>query len=155
MLLQVRRISWWYWLATVPLIAMHLAGHPWALAAASTLCAIQALHFAVEDRSLVAFPVQVRLGFLAMLVAGAWEPLRFLHWVQLVGTTAFVLTGYCLLARLLSLLPWNRTEPFTLSLAIRMLSQAPRLGNVLHGMQRDAVSAVDTTPRPVGVGTQG
>ena len=141
MLLQVRRISWWYWLATVPLLGLHLAGLPWALPAAMALCAVQALHFAVEDRSLVTFPVQVRLGFLALLLAGAWEPLRFVHWVQLVGTTAFVLTGYCLLARLLSLLPWNRTEPFTLSLAVRVLSQAPRLGNVLHGMQREVAPA--------------
>ena len=34
------------------------------------------------------FPVQVRLAYLTLLLAGAWEPLAILHWIQLVGTTA-------------------------------------------------------------------
>ena len=66
----------------------------------------------VGDRAL-AFAMQVRLVYLTMLIAGLCGPLKWLHWVQLVGTTARVLIGYCFLARTLSLAPWNRSQPLT------------------------------------------
>lgn len=40
----------------------------------------------------------------------------WVHWVQVIGTTAMVTAGYCLLARLLRLAPFNRTDPLTWSL---------------------------------------
>ena len=129
-----RSMSWWYWLATVALLGAALAGVPIAMAAAVGLCAVQAVHYGVQEGSLSAFPVQVRLAFLALLLAGLWEPLRLLHWVQFVGTSAFVLFGYCLLARLLSLLPWNRTERLTPVLVRRTLLSAPSQGSVLQGL---------------------
>ena len=63
-----------------------------------------------------------------MLLAGLWPPLSFLHWIQLIGTTARVTTGYCLLARLLSLLPWNRSEKLSGRLIVRRLFQQDRAG---------------------------
>ena len=44
------------------------------------------------------------------LLLGQWEPMSWIHWAQLIGTSARVLTGYCLLARLTSLMPWNRAQ---------------------------------------------
>lgn len=51
--------------------------------------------------------------YMVLLVCGLWEPLRFLYWIQLIGTSAMVLVGYCLLARILSLMPWNLREPLS------------------------------------------
>lgn len=127
-------IGWWYWLATTALLAAGLAGSTWAVPAALALCVVQALHFRVSEGSAAAFPVQVRIAYLALLLAGWWEPLRVIHWVQLVGTTAIVLTGYCFLARVLSLLPWNRTQRLSLSLVRETLLAAPRPGNVRQGL---------------------
>ena len=78
--------------------------------------------------------MQVRLAYLAMLAAGLWEPLRVLHWIQFLGTAAFVLTGYCLLARVLSLMPWNRAEPLSAALVARTFFSPPTWGDVRQGM---------------------
>ncbi|HYP67235.1 MAG TPA: hypothetical protein VEP67_03170 [Thiobacillaceae bacterium] len=57
-----------------------------------------------------------------------------MYWIQLAGTSAMVLFGYCPLARFLSLMPWNRTQPFTFSLlALTCLSQPVR-SNILQGL---------------------
>lgn len=129
-----KSLGWWYWLGTALLIGASLFGFAPAGAAALALCTLQLAHFALLERNAVAFPVQVRAAFLAMLLAGAWEPLRVLHWIQFFGTSAFVLFGYCLLARLLSLLPWNRREPLTGTLVTRTLLSPPQRGNVLQGL---------------------
>ncbi len=127
-------ISWWYWLVTAALLAAALAGLPGAMAVVLLLCIAQALHFGVVEGSLSAFPVQVRLAYLALLVAGLWEPLRVVHWIQFVGTTALVLTSYCFTARALSLLPWNRTQPLSLSLVRETFLAPPRPGSVRQGL---------------------
>lgn len=41
--------------------------------------------------------------------------------MQFVGTSARMLVGYCLLARTLSLMPWNRHEPISPELLRRTL----------------------------------
>ena len=45
-----------------------------------------------------------------------------------------VLFGYCLLARVLSLFPWNRTEPFSMQLVLSTFFSAPVPGNILQGL---------------------
>lgn len=47
------------------------------------------------------------------------SPIQWIHWVQLVGTSARVLIGYCFLARPLSLAPWKRWQPLTWTLLRR------------------------------------
>ena len=80
---------------------------------AIVLCLVQIGHVFWITRNVAAFAMQVRLAYLALLIAGLCGPLKWLHWVQLVGTTARVLIGYCFLARTLSLAPWNRSQPLT------------------------------------------
>ena len=111
--------AWWYWLATVVFLIGWLSGCKTCLYLAVALCVVQAVHFAWRRRSAAAFPVQVRLAYLALLITGLWPPLRLVHWIQLAGTSARILWNYCFLARLLSLLPWNRREPLTAGLVRR------------------------------------
>lgn len=111
-----RDIGWWYWLMTLPMLTAGLSGWSWGFAAAMVLCVIQVIHFAWRDSSFTAFPVQVRAAYLILLILGQWTPLHWILWVQLVGTSVRVLVGYCLLARTLSLLPWNRFEPWSMAL---------------------------------------
>lgn len=122
-------IGWRYWAATVPLLALAPAGWRAGVYLAIALGVVQIAHFAWRTASPTSLPVQVRVAYLILLIAGLWEPLQAIHWVQLVGTSARVLVGYCLLARTLSLMPWNRLEPlspdvlrrtlFSMSVAIR------------------------------------
>lgn len=117
--MTTRDLGWWYWVLTVGLLGAGLSGWRAGLSLAIALCAVQIVHVLWLIRDLTAFPVQVRVAYLAMLVAGLWEPLQGIHWMQLVGTSARVLIGYCLLARTLSLAPWNRWQPFSLELIAR------------------------------------
>ena len=63
---------------------------------------------------LMAFQVQVHMTYFAILLAASPEPVNGLYWLPTLGTWAYLLFDYCLLARLLSLLPYNSSKPFTL-----------------------------------------
>lgn len=130
-----RTLGWWYWLTTVVLLAANFNGWRIALEFAICLTAIQIAHYTILERKTAAFSVQIRAAFLGLLLLGLWEPLRFLHGVQLVGTTAVVLFDYCLLARVLALMPWNRRVPFTMGLAVRILFSRPVPGSILDKVQ--------------------
>jgi len=106
-------VGWWHWLATVPLLIAGVSGRAWGIMLAMALCMVQIAHFAWRGGGLTVFPVQVRAAYLMLLGIGLWAPMQWLHWVQLVGTSARVVVGYCLLARILSLMPWNRFEPWS------------------------------------------
>jgi hypothetical protein len=69
---------------------------------------------------------------MGLLVAGAMPWMAWIHWVQLVGTTAMIAVGYCPLARMLSLLPLNRAEPLTRSLAWRVFVQDRCAGGLVQ-----------------------
>lgn len=127
-------ISWWYWAVTIPLIAFGLAGYNAGFIAAAALTAVQIVHFYSREKRLLAFPVQVRIAYLGLLLLAQWPPFYWVYWLQLIGTTAMVLFSYCLLARALSLMPWNRSEPFSLKLLVRTFISAPVQGNILQGM---------------------
>lgn len=122
---RVSNKAWWYWLVTDVLLAGWLAGCVTCFWLAVLICIVQSIHFAWHRGSITAFPVQVRLAYLALLAIGLWPPLSFVHWIQLVGTSAVVVWDYCFLARSLSLLPWNRSEPLTAGLVLRTFFTRP------------------------------
>lgn len=134
MMLLYREVSWWYWVATAALLMAGLSGWSEAFHAATALSALQVLHFHRREGRLAAFPVQVRLAFTGLLLLAAWPPMHWLFWVPAIGTSAQVLFGYCLLARVLSLLPWNRREPLSGRLLWRTLSAPPVRGSILQGL---------------------
>lgn len=130
----LKPLSWWYWLAADMGLVYGLAGGAWGFAPVIALCTVQAVHFALRERSLVAFPVQVRFAYLGLLLFGLWEYGGFIHWIQLAGTTAMVLVNYCPLARFMSLMPWNRTRPFSWNLVVRTFFSRPVKGSILQGL---------------------
>ncbi len=73
-----RDISWWYWLATTVLIASGLTGYAYCYYSAMALTAVQVIHFSVKEISLSAFPVQVRVAYLALLFLGQWAPMSWI-----------------------------------------------------------------------------
>ncbi|MDT8387866.1 MAG: hypothetical protein RQ736_10145 [Thiogranum sp.] len=127
-------ISWWYWAATVPMLGAGLAGYGIGFVAAMILTAIQVGHFYYREGSVAAFPVQVRIAYLGLLLLAQWWPFYWVYWLQLVGTTAMVLFDYCLLARIMSLMPWNLNESFSLKLVVRTFFSAPVPGNIRQGL---------------------
>jgi hypothetical protein len=140
MMSRLSDAAWWYWLATVFFLTGGFFGCTTCVYFVLALCVVQTAHFAVHRRRISAFPVQVRLAYLGLLIVGLWPPLRFVHGIQLIGTSAVVLTDYCFLARVLALLPWNRTEPFTARLVQRTMLAPPRRGEFTQECADDAPS---------------
>lgn len=131
---RTQSVSWLYWAVTDALLIVAVLGWTPAFTLVIGLNAIQVLHFLYREHSLTAFPVQVRIAYLGLLLAGQWEPLYFIYFIQVAGTTAMVLFDYCPLARFLSLMPWNRQEPFSLDLLKRTVFSPPVRGNILQGL---------------------
>ena len=139
----VRDLGWWYWFLTVGLLSTGLFGWPAGIYLAILFCAVQIGHVIWLTRDLTAFPIQVRVAYLAMLLAGLWGPLQWIHWMQLAGTTARVLVGYCLLARTLLLAPWNRRQPVSFALIRRtfvsLQAAVPSCGDMFRRMSLERV----------------
>jgi hypothetical protein len=123
--------KWWYWLAAGLALSAALAGWPPGLPLAFAAVGAQATHFALRERRLASFPVQVPLAYAALLALGLAGPLGLIHWMQLAGTWTRLIFDYCPLARIMSLLPWNRRAPLTWSLVKRTFLTPPVKGSFL------------------------
>ena len=124
--------TWWVWLVTAWLLLVGLMGTPEAFLAALVLSIAQSVLFFARERTFKAFPVQLRFAYTLLLIICLFPPFRWIYWVPVVGTFALVIFGYCLTARVLSLLPWNRAEPITVDLLRRTFLSRPRLPDRPH-----------------------
>jgi hypothetical protein len=142
-MMTIHDLGCWYWFLTVGLLGAVLLGWPAGIFLAMVLCAVQIVHVIWLTRDHTALPVQVRIVYLAMLIAGLWDPLQWIHWMLLAGITARVLFGYCLLGRTLSLAPWNRRQPLSFPLVrrtfISLQAVVPPCGEVFRRMSLERV----------------
>jgi hypothetical protein len=125
--------TWWAWSATAVLLLIGLIGFPIAFAAAAGLTGIQAIVMVIRERSWRAFAAQIRLAYGILLGICALPGMGWLYWVPMVWTFALVIFGYCLMARMLSLLPWNRREPLSLEMLLRTFTSRPSLARFATG----------------------
>jgi len=136
-------LSWWYWLVMGGVLGAGLLGWPAGIFLAMLLSAVQIVHVIWLTRDHTAFPSQVRIGYLAILIVGLWGPLQWIHWMLLAGITVRVLFGYCLLGRILSLAPWNRRQPLSFPLVRRAFlspqASVPPCGGVFRRMSLERV----------------
>lgn len=133
-MISYKDFGWWYWLVTACLLSAGVAGHPIGFLLAIGLTVFQLAHFAMRERSITAFPIQVRFWYFMLLLAALPEPLQIVYWVPVVGTWAQLIFGYCTMARCVSLLPWNREERFSAGLLARTFLSRPVRGNILQGL---------------------
>jgi hypothetical protein len=80
----------------------------------------------------------VRITYLGLLFLAQAPYMVWIFWWQLIGTSAMVMFGYCFLARLLSLLPWNKSDSYSLELLKKTFLTPPQKGNVLQGLPATA-----------------
>jgi hypothetical protein len=98
--------------------------------AAIVITAIQALVVLalVGFRPLV-FPAQLRIAYIGWLTLGTFVPeLIAMMPITTVGLGAMLAFGYCPLARMLYLLPWNRTQKLSWHLVAQAALQPPSPG---------------------------
>jgi len=76
----------------------------------------------------MAFPVQLRISYLAWVAVGTYVPyLVILMYITTIGLASNLFLNYCPLARMMYLLPWNREETLTYSLIKRVILTPPVL----------------------------
>lgn len=119
--------TWWIWLSLACCLLAGLLADPIYFFLAIFISTIQALAFLAHEETVGSFPAQLRLAYLLLLVVLYVPPLRFLYWVPAIGTLILCFTGYCLLARCLSLFPWNRTPSLTFQEIVRTFNVPPNL----------------------------
>ena len=133
-MIDYKQLSWWYWFVTACLLTAGVAGYKIGFVLAIGLSLVQLIHFSIREKSMTAFTVQVRFWFLIVVLVALPEPMQIIYWLPVAGTWARSIFGYCLLARTLSLLPWNRQVPFSSGLLIRAFFSRPVLGTILQGL---------------------
>jgi hypothetical protein len=121
---------WWAWTLTTVMLVAGLCGYDSALTAAAAVTAAHGLIVLVRDRSLVAYSVQLRAAYLLLLLICYLPCTRWLYWLIAAGTFALSVFGYCFLTRVLSLLPWNSREAYTLDRLRRTFFSAPDLDRI-------------------------
>jgi len=132
-MIEYKDIGWWYWLITAILLTIGISVNELGFMLAIGLTIFQLLHFIIREASITSFPVQVRFWYLMLLLVAWIDPLQWLYWVPTIGTWAQIIFGYCTMARLVSLFPWNREESFTTSLLMRTFFSRPVKGSVKQG----------------------
>ena len=124
-----KRLIWWLWLITWFLLLGGLFNqsyYHWVviLSALHSLLFLWLFRFHIDP-----FPVQVRLTYLLWTFLGTYVPgMTFLMYITTVGLPANLFLNYCPLARLMLLMPWNRTESLSLTFLKRVFLSPPSLG---------------------------
>jgi hypothetical protein len=80
--------------------------------------------------------VQVRFWYLILLIISLPEAMQWLFWVPSIGTWAQIIFGYCTMARLVSLWPWNRSEKLSLKSLTKTFFSRPVKGSVQQGFSQ-------------------
>lgn len=132
-MIDYKELSWQYWLVTACLLTAGVAGYQQGFVLAIGLTLIQLVHFMLRERSITAFPVQVRFWYLLLLLVALPVPMQIVYWIPTVGTWAQLIFGYCTMARCVSLLPWNRSEKFSLALLKKTFLSRPVRGSIMQG----------------------
>jgi hypothetical protein len=148
---QVReRLVWWLWLVTWAGLLAGLSDRRFytlvvAFSAAHALLVLGLLRFRA-----MAFPAQLRIAYVVWVAVGTWVPhLTVLMYVATIGLAANLFLGYCPLARMLHLLPWNRDEPLSLGLVARVAFTPPVPGR-FHPAPGDPASLLPAWLQPRG-----
>jgi hypothetical protein len=132
--LNIGSLAWWMWAILAGLLVWGLTGEALARDAAMALAFLQAVGYLWAHRSASHFPTQLRIAYALWLAVSLMQPLFVMYWILAAGTAARVLTGYCAMARLLLLLPWNRSAPLTWQRMAIIAFHPPVHGSVVTGL---------------------
>ena len=124
-----KRVIWALWFVTWLGLLAGLLDRRFYVGVAWFTVAHFLLMLALNSFRVHAYPVQVRIVYAAWALVGAYVPhMTFLMYIATIGLIGNLFFGYCTLARLMYLLPWNRDEAFSLGLVGRVLSTPPTDG---------------------------
>ncbi|MBF9029021.1 hypothetical protein HKCCE3408_01320 [Rhodobacterales bacterium HKCCE3408] len=126
---------WWRWTAIAVLLSADLAGVGGAREVAFAIAAYQALEGLSGDTTPRRFRSQVRMVYLCAMGLSFVPVLEFIAWIQMVGTWSLVLTGYCPLARVMVLLPFNRPVDLSWALVRQVVWSPATTGSIVDQLR--------------------
>jgi len=107
--MNAANIRWWFWAVTLAFIIAAVAGWTPGYYVVMAISAVQVLFFLVQEKSLVAFPAQIRVAYFACTLFGFWSEVRlYIYIILLLGTIMVAFFGRCSIALVLKHMPWNR-----------------------------------------------
>ena len=102
-------IRWWFWAITLGFMIAALAGWVTGYAIVMGISAVQVIFFLAQEKSLIAFPVQIRIVYFAFTLFGLWPGVRlYAYLILLLGTIMVTFFARCVIALMLKQMPWNR-----------------------------------------------
>ncbi len=109
--LELSNPFWWFWAITLVFIVASIAGWTPGYTIVMLISAVQVIIFLIRERSVMAFPTQIRLVYLAWTLTGLWVAGRVpFYALLLLGTFMVVFFGRCSISLILKFMPWNRTR---------------------------------------------
>ena len=102
-------IRWWFWATTLGFMIAALAGWVPGYAIVMGISAVQVIFFLAQEKSLIAFPVQIRIVYFAFTLFGLWPGVRlYVYLILLLGTVMVTFFARCVIALMLKQMPWNQ-----------------------------------------------
>jgi hypothetical protein len=102
-------IRWWFWATTLAFIVAAVGGWVPGYYIVMSISAVQVFFFLSQEKSLAAFPTQIRVVYFGFALFGLWPEVRlFLYIILLLGTIMVAFFGRCSIALILKHMPWNR-----------------------------------------------
>lgn len=109
-------VRWWFWFITLGFMIAAIAGWDPGYAIVMGISAVQVIFFLVQEKSLVAYPVQIRIAYFAFTLFGLWPGVRlYIYLLLLLGTVMVTFFGRCAIALMLKPMPWNRNREVKLN----------------------------------------
>jgi hypothetical protein len=109
-------IRWWFWAVTLVFIVAAVAGWSSGYYIVMAISGIQVLFFLAQEKSLSAFPTQIRIVYFAFTLFGLWPQVRlFIYTILLIGTVMVTFFARCVIALVLKQMPWNRSREVRLN----------------------------------------
>lgn len=106
--IDVVNIRWWFWAVTLVFVVAAVVGWIPGYYVVMAISAVQVLFFLVQEKSLAAFPTQIRVVYFAFTLFGFWPAIRlYIFILLLLGTIMVTFFGRCSIAFVLQYMPWN------------------------------------------------
>jgi hypothetical protein len=101
-------IRWWFWSVTLVFIIAAIAGWVPGYYVVIGISWIQVLFFMAQEKTLLAFPTQIRVVYFAFTLFSLWSEVRlFIYVILMIGTVMVTFFGRCAIALMLKQMPWN------------------------------------------------
>jgi hypothetical protein len=109
-------------------LAAHFGGWTQGLPFVIGLNIVQVVHVLWVQRGVRALEAQIRLLFLGVILLGSLPSLGIILVLPMAGIGLLLVFDYCIAARLLALMPWNREAPLSWPFVRRVFARGAPAG---------------------------